>query len=184
MVLSPGAQVNLSVFPHVPITHGIFLWECSALTLPQPSKTLWEHPLCPRPTEPDLSGGMWPGILQGVMLSSGKNHRLYQGFANSDLWAKPSPQAVSVSPVILEFGSSLCVLSMAAFALPLRSSVDTCLSSSYCSNIDSGSLLLKSFTPKSHWGGGTNTLFVLRRRVTELWVPAISVQKGYGKAPS
>lgn len=57
-----------------------------------------------------ISLGMWPRNLEGAKFSKDGNHRPYQGFANSGFWAKPSPQAVSVSPIILECGHThFCV---------------------------------------------------------------------------
>lgn len=97
-----------------------------------------------------ISLGTWPQNLEGARLPRDGHHRPYQSFANSGLLARPSSQAVFISPMMLESGHThvcVCCPRQNLTCLPLQNSVDTCLSGSCCSNTDSDSYVAEVLHP-------------------------------------
>lgn len=127
---------------------------------------------------------MWSGNLEGARLSKGGGHRPYQGFANPGLWAKPSPQAVSVSPVILESSHAQLCVHCPWLPLPCHGRAPETLLVWPMTLTDSGSPLLKSSVPQSFsWGTHVYPLWFGRSCHRALGSSQLCAE-GCGGAPS
>lgn len=177
-------------FHRLLLPHGNSLW--NALTLPPPLK----YPLVIH-SIPDslnqISLGIWPGNLQLLGSSAVETTDSIRALKTLASGSNPAPRLFSVSPVILESSHShLCVYcpwclcpASAELSRPMPVWLMLLKYRLWFSVAEVLHPILPiSILEAAGQGGGMYTLFVSRKLVTELWVPASSVPKGCGEAPS